>query len=520
MHAAASPGSDDERIYICKHCPKRYARKDYLERHELNRDPTTHTPTSLVRVAHTPAPDTRPGSVCPACGKGFARPDVLRKHLSTSCKSRRGSDGDAPAPLTTAEEDALVPRKRRRPQRRATATTLQTSPSPSWSASDDMNGQLYSPFSSHSGFIDDADPFDRQDPFEYASNASASAASASIPRASSSASSSSSSSIARFPGHDELDSHARAAPRPRLTMPELSGNSPRFIKLEPDCPAGPARAGASLDLPLAPAFAATPETLGPLSFTPAAPRSPVLVRNNAIDMPVFNNMLPSPLDGGVAGHAAGVGSLPTGLTSTIPAGAAATTEQGWNQAPAEGNSMDDLFSWLMGTAQPQPDAAGKVEHGAHGHGAKDSSPPLFIAEPDELAAFHSPNPTSRKRKLGQLGQLGQLSHLGQLAAAAQAQQQHQQQQQHQPFHSLPTYPSSLPLEKSHVAAPWDDSSAAGPWRFLPGATTTTTTTTTSATSASASSGTTDAAAAAVAGLDARDPITLGQMKLYFELYYV
>jgi hypothetical protein len=33
-----SPSSDSERIYACQHCPKRYARKDYLERHELNRE--------------------------------------------------------------------------------------------------------------------------------------------------------------------------------------------------------------------------------------------------------------------------------------------------------------------------------------------------------------------------------------------------------------------------------------------------------------------------------------------------
>ncbi|WOO80258.1 Transcriptional regulator MET32 [Vanrija pseudolonga] len=100
MPPGPSPKDDDERIYACPHCPKRYVRKDYLERHELNH--------------------TRPSSVCPACGKGFARPDVLRKHLFTSCKSRRTGDGDPPPPLTTAEEDALVPRKRRRPQRRLT----------------------------------------------------------------------------------------------------------------------------------------------------------------------------------------------------------------------------------------------------------------------------------------------------------------------------------------------------------------------------------------------------------------
>lgn len=34
-----SPGSDTgDRVYACSHCPKRYVRKDYLERHELNRE--------------------------------------------------------------------------------------------------------------------------------------------------------------------------------------------------------------------------------------------------------------------------------------------------------------------------------------------------------------------------------------------------------------------------------------------------------------------------------------------------
>jgi hypothetical protein len=37
MAHPASPTSDNDRIYACQHCPKRYARKDYLERHELNR---------------------------------------------------------------------------------------------------------------------------------------------------------------------------------------------------------------------------------------------------------------------------------------------------------------------------------------------------------------------------------------------------------------------------------------------------------------------------------------------------
>ncbi|KLT44558.1 hypothetical protein CC85DRAFT_283496 [Cutaneotrichosporon oleaginosum] len=47
MAHPASPTSDTDRIYACQHCPKRYARKDYLERHELNRE---YSPEESVSV--------------------------------------------------------------------------------------------------------------------------------------------------------------------------------------------------------------------------------------------------------------------------------------------------------------------------------------------------------------------------------------------------------------------------------------------------------------------------------------
>lgn len=50
----------------------------------------------------------------------------MRKHLSTSCKSQRGTEGDASRLPATAEEDVLAPRKRRRPHRRSTNLTAET----------------------------------------------------------------------------------------------------------------------------------------------------------------------------------------------------------------------------------------------------------------------------------------------------------------------------------------------------------------------------------------------------------
>lgn len=69
----ASPESDTDRIYVCSHCPKRYARKDYLERHELNRESTNAWEGGLGR----PGYDSRSShGVMTAVTDGKSRPTL------------------------------------------------------------------------------------------------------------------------------------------------------------------------------------------------------------------------------------------------------------------------------------------------------------------------------------------------------------------------------------------------------------------------------------------------------------
>lgn len=240
---------------------------------------------------------------------------MLRKHLSTSCKSRRGSDGDAPAPLTTAEEDAIVPRKRRRPQRRATVGDLNASPSPS--SSDEGPSRTRPPPRTFHSYDDSYDSYSDEP--------------------------------ARFPARRELDAHARLAPpqNPVLRMPQLSPT--RFARPSDSPPDGPARIGASLDLPLAPAYAATPEALDPLSFpsrgddwhavapTAATAADPA----SKLDVPAYSLMS--------IGNAIEPVVLVSPPTHMPPSSNGATA---WNPTSENGNNMDDLFSWLFNMNHP------------------------------------------------------------------------------------------------------------------------------------------------------------------------
>ncbi|WRT70414.1 uncharacterized protein IL334_007412 [Kwoniella shivajii] len=81
--------------YQCTICPKKYARRDYLERHALNHG--------------------GPSSVCPSCGKGFARPDVLRKHQTTTCTAGVGTPFfSSTGSSSSASTDRISARKRKR----------------------------------------------------------------------------------------------------------------------------------------------------------------------------------------------------------------------------------------------------------------------------------------------------------------------------------------------------------------------------------------------------------------------
>ncbi|BEI82886.1 hypothetical protein CcaverHIS002_0307540 [Cutaneotrichosporon cavernicola] len=334
----ASPTSDNDRIYVCQHCPKRYARKDYLERHELNH--------------------TRPRSVCPACGKGFARPDVLRKHLSTSCKSRRGSDGDAPAPLTTAEEDALVPRKRRRPQRRDTNVSADSP------GSDDGNPRpLKQPtfargysFPSSSSFISphssfgldsiERDRLDRLGRLDSRLNGRLDGRYEAIAGSRSELLRNLEGESALSDREDSTSPQFDDSPRFTRTMLPSSSLSPRLVRDEATegTADGPARAGASLDLPLAPAFAATPETLGPLSFTPK-PDNDFPARTERFNLTLGGDGMPT-LAPVASGQQAGSGvEFPSVMPAEVTPDLTWASGSGSDSESHE--SVDDLFSWFF-----------------------------------------------------------------------------------------------------------------------------------------------------------------------------
>lgn len=250
--------------------------------------------------------DNSPSCICPACGKSFARPDVLRKHLSTSCKLRRGSDGEA-APLTSAEEDAIIPRKRRRTKARAAV-----SPSPSSSSS-----------SSVSAVSTDERERVRRVP---ASSSSASSASTKVatPVSPSSAVS------PQSPADDRMSAHY-ARLRSLASFQAAGG---RLSSSLPASSEGPtvARAGASLDTPLAPAFAATPETFGDLALGPLS------------SLPSFSLGLVSPK------------STPATIApSAVSASAAAPAQK--EQPTWSTSANDDLLSWLFTVTNTVPPSA-------------------------------------------------------------------------------------------------------------------------------------------------------------------
>ncbi|GMK53815.1 hypothetical protein CspeluHIS016_0104010 [Cutaneotrichosporon spelunceum] len=343
----ASPTSaDNDRIYVCQHCPKRYARKDYLERHELNH--------------------TRPRSVCPACGKGFARPDVLRKHLSTSCKSRRGSDGDAPAPLTTAEEDALVPRKRRRPQRRNTNVSADSP------GSDDGNPRpLKQPVfargysfpsssslvSQHSFGLDsiERDRLDRLGRLDSRLNGRLDGRFEGIAGSRSELLRNLEGDSALSDREESTSPHMDDSPRFTRSMLPSSELSPRLVRDEATEGAadGPARAGASLDLPLAPAFAATPETLGPLSFTPK-PDNDFPARAERFNLALGGDGMPT-LTSVASERQAGSGvEFPGVMPPEVAPELTWTSGSGSDSESHE--SVDDLFSWFFNVSNPASSA--------------------------------------------------------------------------------------------------------------------------------------------------------------------
>lgn len=321
--------------------------------------------------------DTRPRSVCPACGKGFARPDVLRKHLSTSCKSRRGSDGDAPAPLTTAEEDALVPRKRRRPQRRNTNVSADSpggsddgNPRPMKQPvltrgysypSSSSSGQHVSQHSSLGLDIAERERLDRLGRLDSRLNGrlDGRAEGNTVPRQELLRNLDPSTHDSSALSDREYSTSPRFDDEPRFSrsMPPPPSLSPRLVRDEPrgDVGAdGPARAGASLDLPLAPAFAATPETLGSLSFTPKAEHD-FPARTECFNLAIGSDGMPalSPVDVGSAGSGDDDNSVHGGgsgveFPSVMPA--EVTPELSWTTGSESAESVDDLFSWLFNVA--------------------------------------------------------------------------------------------------------------------------------------------------------------------------
>lgn len=263
-------------------------------------------PCAIAKAeAVTDNPDNSPSCICPACGKSFARPDVLRKHLSTSCKLRRGSDGEA-APLTSAEEDAIIPRKRRRTKARAAV-----SPSPSSSSSSVS-----------------ADERVRRVP---ASSSSASSASTKVatPVSPSSAVS------PQSPGDDRMSAHY-ARLRSLASFQAAGG---RLSSSLPTSSEGPtvARAGASLDTPLAPAFAATPETFGDLALGPLS------------SLPSFSLGLVSPKS---TPATIAPSAVSASASVSVPNPPAQKEQPTWSTS-----ANDDLLSWLFTVTNTVPPSA-------------------------------------------------------------------------------------------------------------------------------------------------------------------
>ena len=230
-----------------------------------------------------------------------------------------------------------MPRKRRRPQRRASTTNAGSeSLSP---ASSDEGGPARRPPPPRPTLS-----YDESTAYDYA------------PPLSASSTSSTPGTAARFPARRDLDAHARFAPSLRLQqqMPQLSPT--RFERPSEPSPDGPARIGASLEVPLAPAYAGTPEnldSLDPLSFqtkeadwhiaatTAAAhataakldiPAYPIMPITSSLESPVVdvagthNFHIPPPTD-----------AVPPLVNCTAP----------WNPTNEAGNTMEDIMSWLF-----------------------------------------------------------------------------------------------------------------------------------------------------------------------------
>lgn len=145
---------------------------------------------------------------------------------------------------------------------------------------------------------------------------------------------------------------------PRFTrnMPPPSSLSPRLVRDEPRgdiLSDGPARAGASLDLPLAPAFAATPETLGPLSFTPK-PDNDFPARTERFNLAIGTDGMPSLSSVGVGSGGVGDshshGGSGVEFPSVMPAEVTPDLAWGTGSDSESSESVDDLFSWLFNVA--------------------------------------------------------------------------------------------------------------------------------------------------------------------------
>jgi hypothetical protein len=145
-------------------------------------------------------------------------------------------------------------------------------------------------------------------------------------------------------------------------MPQLSPT--RFETGRPSDPSpdGPARIGASLEVPLAPAYAGTPENLDPLdplpmSFQPSAKdtaqdwhvpppnmsTSHPTIKLELPELPAYPMMPISPTLESPVVDVSGVDHL---VSPTVCAPHYAHSVNSWNP-PQEGNNMDDLFSWLF-----------------------------------------------------------------------------------------------------------------------------------------------------------------------------
>lgn len=249
---------------------------------------------------------------------------MLRKHLSTSCKLRRGSDGEA-APLTSAEEDAIIPRKRRRTKARAAV-----SPAPSSSSS-----------------VSASDERVRRVP---ASSSSASSASTKVATPVSPATPASAVSVlspsSPGPGDDRMSAHY-ARLRSLASFQAAGGRLSSSLPAASEAPAV-ARAGASLDTPLAPAFAATPETFGDLAFpTLSAGLSTSL--SSLASLPSFGAVSPKTAPATIAPSAV---SAASGAPAAAPAASAAKEQPTWSTS-----ANDDLLSWLFSVTNTVPPSA-------------------------------------------------------------------------------------------------------------------------------------------------------------------